>query len=78
MSESKSSGGIGIFGVVFVVLITLKLAGVEPVASWSWWWVTVPLWGGFILATALYTLGMSIAAMDDWSRRRAKMKEFEE
>lgn len=37
MSDNNSSGGgIGITGVVIVVLIVLKLAEVEPIASWSW------------------------------------------
>jgi len=27
--------------VLFVVFLTLKLAGV---IDWSWWWVTSPLW----------------------------------
>jgi hypothetical protein len=27
--------------VLFVIFLTLKLAGV---IDWSWWWVTSPLW----------------------------------
>ena len=27
--------------ILFVVFLTLKLAGV---IDWSWWWVTSPLW----------------------------------
>jgi hypothetical protein len=23
----------------------MKLAGIGQVATWSWWWVTCPLWG---------------------------------
>jgi len=37
VSESSSSGGgLGVTGVAIVVLATLKLAEVAPVASWSW------------------------------------------
>lgn len=38
MSEERSSGGggIGATGVAVIVLVTLKLAGVAPVAGWSW------------------------------------------
>ena len=36
--------GLGLFGTVGVVLIVLKLTGVEPVEAWSWWWVSAPLW----------------------------------
>lgn len=45
-SSSSSSGGIGVFGLLGVVFVTLKLLGITDVATWSWWWVTVPLWGG--------------------------------
>jgi hypothetical protein len=43
-SSSSSSGGIGLFGMVFIVFLILKLAEVGAVATWSWWWVTSPLW----------------------------------
>ncbi len=37
MSDNSSSGGgIGITMVAIVVLVVLKLAEVEPIASWSW------------------------------------------
>jgi len=44
MSDNNSSGGIGVFGLLAIVFITLKLTGV---ISWSWWLITSPLWGGF-------------------------------
>jgi len=48
MSEKSShSGGIGIFGLLGVLFVGLKLAGV---IDWSWWWVTAPFWGGWALA----------------------------
>jgi hypothetical protein len=40
-SNSSSSGGIRLGGVLFVVFLVLKLC---HVISWSWWWVTAPLW----------------------------------
>jgi hypothetical protein len=42
-SSSSSSGGIGFFGLLTIVFITLKLTGY---ITWSWWLVTLPLWGG--------------------------------
>ena len=39
--------GISVFGLLGVLFIGLKLANV---IMWSWWWVTAPLWGGFILS----------------------------
>lgn len=45
MSDStKSSGGVGFAGLLTLIFIALKLAGVGSVASWSWWWVLSPLW----------------------------------
>lgn len=38
--ENKS-GGIGFFGVLALVFITLKLLGV---IAWSWLWVLAPIW----------------------------------
>lgn len=48
--SSNASGGLGLFGLMFLLFLTLKLVGIEPVASWSWWWVTAPLWGSALLA----------------------------
>ena len=46
MSDTKStaSSGIGLTGLVFIVFLVLKLAEIGVVATWSWWWVTSPLW----------------------------------
>jgi hypothetical protein len=44
--ERKSSGGIGLTGVLFLVFLVLKLTGN---IDWSWWWVTSPIWIPFVL-----------------------------
>jgi hypothetical protein len=44
MSKDKNeirTGGIGFFGLLAIVFITLKLTGY---IAWSWWWVLAPLW----------------------------------
>ena len=43
----------GIFGFLFLIFLILKLTGV---IDWSWWWVTAPLWIGFVLGTASFLL----------------------
>lgn len=40
MAES-SSGGVGIFTVLGLIFVTLKLV---DVIAWSWWWVLAPFW----------------------------------
>lgn len=45
-NNSNSGGGIGFFGVVFIILFILKLFGVISI---SWWWVFSPLIVGFAI-----------------------------
>lgn len=56
MSRNKQTGSAGfpILTVLFLIFLTLKLAGVGTVATWSWWAVTSPLWGGAILIVFLF------------------------
>lgn len=75
MSESSSSAssGIGVTGLLGVVFVVLKLT---HVINWSWWWVTLPFWGGFALFVAFVLaigggalVGLGISAFRK-SRRR--------
>jgi hypothetical protein len=45
-----NKSGVSLGGLIFVVFLTLKLAGIGQVATWSWWWVTSPLW----ISVAIY------------------------
>jgi len=54
-----SSNGIGLGILLFLIFMVLKLVGV---IGWSWWWVTVPLWGLPVLAIVLFCI-VAIAAM---------------
>jgi len=38
---------------VTAVLVTLKLTGI---LSWSWWWITVPLWWDVLLVGSVILL----------------------
>ncbi len=49
----RRSRSRGIFGFVFLIFLILKLTGG---VDWSWWWVTAPLWIGFVLGTASFLL----------------------
>ena len=42
--------GIGFFGLLAIVFITLKLTGY---IAWSWWWVLAPLWIPFAIVLAV-------------------------
>lgn len=47
MAQSKTTvvrGSFPVLMIMFLIFMTLKLAEVGQVATWSWWWVTAPLW----------------------------------
>lgn len=53
---AKTTTGLSLPMVVFIVFLTLKCAGV---ISWSWWWVTSPLWivaAIVVLLTLIYVV----------------------
>lgn len=64
--KTSSTGGIGFFGLLGIVFITLKLTGF---IDWSWWLVTAPLWGGVAVAALALVIAMLVAAATG-SRRR--------
>ena len=59
MSKKPSLlGGIGFFGLLGIVLITLKLTGF---IDWSWWGVTAPPCDGAVLAFMVFVITLLIA-----------------
>lgn len=49
MKERLADSGVSFILLLFLTFLTLKLCGV---ITWSWWWVTAPLWGGAALTVA--------------------------
>ena len=39
--SDRKGGGIGFWGLLLLLFIGLKVAGV---INWSWWWVLSPMW----------------------------------
>ena len=58
--NSTSSGGIGLFPLMFLIFMTLKLTGY---IDWSWWWVTAPLWGGLAFLLVIGVVLAIVAAI---------------
>ena len=58
---------IGFFGLLFLIFLVLKLAGYF---AWSWWIVTLPLWGPGLALVLLFAMG--IAAGGTLTIRRRK------
>jgi hypothetical protein len=70
MDSNQTSGGIGICGFVFLVFLILKLAGIGVVATWSWWWVTSPLWIPFALVIAILVIFFFFAFLAELLSRK--------
>lgn len=45
-NNQSYSSGIGFTGALFLVFLILKLINI---ITWSWWWITAPLWVPFVL-----------------------------
>jgi len=49
-NNNNSSSGLGLGVILFLIFMTLKLTGY---ITWSWWYVTLPLWGPLLLALVI-------------------------
>jgi hypothetical protein len=43
MEKNNKSNSLGLGTILFLIFLTLKLAGLGVVATWSWWWVFSPI-----------------------------------
>lgn len=53
------------FAGLFLPLLTLLFVGLKLTGyiTWSWWWVTAPLWGPFALSITIVLLGLLLAGL---------------
>lgn len=54
---------MNLFTITFAILLVLKLLGKIAL---SWWLVTSPLWGGFLI---VFFLGSFVALMKELAKR---------
>ena len=59
-NNSSSSGGIGVCGLMGVMFIGLRIAGV---ISWPWVWVLAPFWIPLALGVIFLLILFVIAAI---------------
>lgn len=43
-NSSAKTASFPILGILGLIFVTLKLAGIGVVSTWSWWWVLSPFW----------------------------------
>lgn len=56
-TDSGSAGGTGLFTLLSVAFIVMKLCGV---INWSWVWVLSPIWIPLIIGLAIYFIAWFI------------------
>ena len=44
-----------------LTLLLIALALLLGVIAWSWWWVTLPLWGGLALILSVFVLIQAVS-----------------
>ncbi len=63
-----SNSGIGVLGLLGVAFVVLKLLGA---INWSWWWVTLPFWGGTALALVAVAI-IGVVYLLKWGAAKSK------
>ena len=73
MSENNKNtvlgGGLTFLQALFLVFPVLKLTGKTVVATWSWWWVTAPLWGGLAIVLVILLIGLLFIGLSTLLKR---------
>ena len=65
LESKKSNAGSHVLTILFLIFLTLKLANVGLVATWSWWWVTSPLWLPVTIVIAISALILIVQLLID-------------
>ena len=73
MSENNKNtvlgGGLTFLQALFLVFLVLKLTGKTVVATWCWWWVTAPLWGGLAIVLVILLIGLLFIGLSTLLKR---------
>ena len=54
-------GAVGLLDLLFVAFVILRIA---KVITWSWWWVTAPFWGQFVLVFIITIIALVVVGVD--------------
>jgi hypothetical protein len=71
MNQQSNSGGIGFFGLLTIVFITLKLTGV---IGWSWLWVLSPILIPLALVAVIGIIAAAIIVASDRKQRGSRRR----
>lgn len=65
--QVNNNNGIGVLGLLGIVFVVLKLT---EVIDWSWWFVTLPFWGGFALIIVAFVMAFGVAVLVDHQKKK--------
>jgi hypothetical protein len=63
-NNNNSSSGLGLGVILFLIFMVLKLTGY---ITWSWWYVTLPLWGPLLLVLVIMGI-VALVAYNKYKR----------
>lgn len=76
--HTPRSGGIGFFGALTLIFITLKLCGI---IAWTWVWVLAPLWlplfVGLLFVLLMLIVGNLAVAVAGRKGKREQNERYE-
>jgi hypothetical protein len=67
-NQKSTSTGINISTALFLIFLVLKLAEIGQVATWSWWWVTAPLWIPVVVVVGVLLIAALIVTIANNSK----------
>ena len=62
--NNNTSNGLGLGTILFLIFMILKLTGY---ITWSWWYVTLPLWGPLLLVLVIMGI-VALVAYNKYKR----------
>jgi hypothetical protein len=63
-NNNNSSSGLGLGVILFLIFMVLKLTGY---ITWSWWYVTLPLYGPILLVLVIMGI-VALVAYNKYKR----------
>lgn len=59
-NNQNTSSGVTFASLLFLLFLALKLT---HVIDWSWWWITAPIWGPFVIVVVALIIITVIAVL---------------
>ena len=59
-NNQNTSSGVTFASLLFLLFLALKLT---HVIDWSWWWITTPIWGPFVIVAVVLIIIAVIAVL---------------